>query len=206
MKPFFGLASLLLLSTVTLSDERIVDTFTEDFGGPKPGFRYKVKDLSIEGEGNVFYAEPGSQVYVEMDVLHDCTSCGNAINQIIVGLSSDHKAQVSVWNGKQRSGGGVKVVNSGTSVECLAEDNDGEAEWVTVGFQLTVPDQLGDYYIRTRYSQAYTGNLLTEDGRQIKQRAFEEPLKWWKVDRPSGPGEQSNIGKIIVESDTPLPW
>ncbi len=38
-----------------------------------------------------------------MEVLHNCISCGNAINQIIVGLSSDQKAQVSVWNGKKEA-------------------------------------------------------------------------------------------------------
>ena len=74
------------------------------------------------------------------------------------------KAQVSVWNGKKRSGGGVKIVNVGTKIECFAEDNSREAEWVKVTFCLRIPEKSGIYYIRNRYFQAYTGNLLTEEG------------------------------------------
>lgn len=187
-----------MFASMSLSQEMVLNSYTEDFGGPQPGFRYKIKNLSIEGSGNVLYATPGSEVNVKMDVLHNCISCGDAINQIIVGLSSDQKAQISVWNGKKRSGGGVKIVNQGRDVECLAEDNDGEAEWVKVKFKLRVPNIPGKFYIRSRYSQAYTGNLLTEEGRKIKQDVFEEPLGWWRVDRPTGPNSQSNIGKIIV--------
>lgn len=189
---------LLLLSSITVAEELIANTFTEDFGGPQPGYRYKIGQVNIEGAGNVYQAKAGSTVHIEMDILHNCISCGNAINQVIVGLSSDQKAQVSVWNGKQRSGGGVKIVNRGTSVECLAEDNNGEAEWVTVSFKLKVPEKPGVYYIRSRYSQAYTGNLLTTEGSKIKQELFQEPLGWWKVDRPNGPDSNSNIGKITV--------
>ncbi len=190
--------AMLLLSSAAFADQSVLDRFTEDFGGPKPGFRYKVRSLSIEGAGNVFQAEPGREVEVEMEVLHDCTSCGNAVNQIIVGLSSDEKAQVSVWNGKKRSGGGVKPVNAGTEVECLAEDNGGEAVWVKVTFGLKIPEKPGIYYIRSRYSQAYTGNLFTEEGRKIPQKEQGEPLGWWRVGRPNGPDQSSNIGKLIV--------
>jgi len=190
--------AILLLCPKIFADELVFDTFTEDFGGPKPGFRYKVRNLSIEGTGNVFKAESGSEVEIEMEVLHDCISCGNAINQIIVGLSSDDKAQVSVWNGKNRSGGGVKIVNAGTKVECFVEDNSGEAEWVKVTFSLKISEKPGIYYIRSRYSQAYTGNLLTEVGRKSPPKKYNEPLWWWKRDRPNGPDKSSNIGKVIV--------
>jgi len=190
--------AMLLLSSAVFADQLVLDMFTEDFGGPKPGFRYKIRNLSIEGAGNIFQAEPGSEVEIEMEVLHDCISCGNAINQIIVGISSDDKAQVSVWNGKKRSGGGVKIVNAGAKIECLAEDNSGEAEWVKVKFCLKMPEKSGIYYIRSRYSQAYTGNLLTEEGRIIPQKKHDEPLGWWKIGRSNGPDQSSNIGSLIV--------
>ncbi|XKK61563.1 hypothetical protein HFP71_00745 [Streptomyces sp. ARC32] len=66
---------------------------------------------------------------MSFDVLHDCSECGNAVNQVIIGLAGQDRAQASVWNGKRRSGGGLKVVNAGTPVEALAEDNAGPAEW-----------------------------------------------------------------------------
>ena len=194
----FSSVVLSLLISLAFADEPIHDVFIEDFGGPKPGFRYKVRDLKIEGGSNTFQTRGGAEIKVEMEVLHDCQSCGNAINQIIVGLSSDEEAQISVWNGKKRSGGHLMVVNRGTNIECLAEDNKGEAEWVKVYFTLSVPDEDGTYYIKTRYSQAYTGNLLTEKARIIKQRKYHEPLGWWKVGSPSGPSPSSNIGKIVV--------
>ena len=78
----------------------------------------------------------GGEFPVSMDILHDCTSCGNAINQVIVGIGGEERAQISVWNGKQRSGGSVMVVNPGTPVQALAEDNPGRAEWVTVYFNI----------------------------------------------------------------------
>lgn len=180
--------------------EAVNTEFTEDFGGPKPGFRYKVRKLSIEDTGkNIYYAKKGGKYKITMEILHDCISCGNAINQIIVGLAGEEKAQISVWNGKMRSGGEVMVVNRGTDVECLCEDNSSEAEWVKVYFEIKVPDKAGVYYIRTRYSQGYTGNLLTEKGLKQKQKIYSEPLNWWKIDRPNGPGPESNIAAIIIE-------
>jgi hypothetical protein len=158
LKLFLSVVLSLLIS-LAFADEPIHDMFIEDFGGPKPGFRYKVRDLKIEGGGNTFQTRGGAEIKVEMEVLHDCQSCGNAINQIIVGLSSDEEAQISVWNGKKRSGGPVMVVNRGTNVECLAEDNEEEALWVKVYFTLSVPDEDGTYYIRTRYYKNITQSI-----------------------------------------------
>ena len=187
------------LATTVIAEEPISEIFTEDFGGERPGFRYKISNVKIEGGQNSLVSATGGLFNIEMQVLHDCESCGNAINQIIVGLSSDEKAQVSVWNGKKRSGGPTKVVNYGSNLECLAQDNNDKAEWVKVYFSLNVPNEEGVYYIRTRYAQAYTGNLMTHQARKIEQKKFAEPLGWWKVDRPEGPNAESNIGKIVVE-------
>ena len=188
-----------LLAVTVIAEEPISEIFTEDFGGERAGFRYKVSNVKIEGGQNSLVSDKGGVFNIEMQVLHDCESCGNAINQIIVGLSSDEKAQVSVWNGKKRSGGPTKVVNYGSNLECLAQDNNDKAEWVKVYFSLNVPNEEGVYYIRTRYAQAYTGNLMTHQARKIEQKKFAEPLGWWKVDRPEGPNAESNIGKIVVE-------
>lgn len=186
--------------------EPIAYTFVEPYqcGSNYPkgydcGIRYKIKNVSIESGGNLKKTTKGGIFNVTMDILHDCRSCGNAINQIIVGLSSDEKAQISVWNGKQRSGGDLKIVNRGTNFECLVEDNDYNAKWRKVYFSINVPHEKGKYYIRTRYAQAYTGNLLTEEGIKQNQPFYTDPLGWWKIDRANGPTESSNIGVIIVE-------
>lgn len=199
---FSVICSTLFVSQLYSADnsyQKIASIFTEDFGGPAPGFRYKVKDVSINNKSNDIVLGKGGQVTVEMKILHDCTSCGNAVNQVIVGLSSDKRAQISVWNGKQRSGGPVMVVNKGSKVQALAQDNPGKAKWVKVKFEIQVPEKSGTYYLRTRYSQAYTGNLLVKDAEEFQQPFMTEPLNWWRVDRPNGPGAEANIARIQVK-------
>lgn len=171
----------------------------ERFQGGK-GIRFKIRNVRIDGQADVVHVRGGGSHQVSFDVLHDCWECGNAINQVIVGLAGQDRAQVSVWNGKQRSGGGVKVVNAYTSVAALSEDNPGPAEWVTVSCDLVVPDEPGVYSVRARYAQAYQGNLMTAEGRAIPQPEHQEVLGWWKVDRPEGPGPESTIGTIVVEA------
>ena len=148
--------------------------------------------------GNILDAERGGVYRVSMDVLHDCISCGNAVNQVIVGLGGEKQAQVSVWNGKQRSGGPLMVVNPGSSVAAPAEDNPGDARWVRVYFKIRVPDAAGTYYLRVRYAQAYQGNVFTAAGLKVKQPLFKKVLGWWRVDRPAGPGPESNIGAFVI--------
>lgn len=162
--------------------------------------RFRIREVRIDGGGAEARVRGGGSYRVEFEVLHDCGMCGNAVNQVIVGLAGEDRAQASVWNGKQRSGGGLKVVNAGTSVEALAEDNPGPAEWVDVACELVVPDEPGAYSVRARYAQAYQGRLMTAEGRALPQPEYEDVLGWWKVDRPQGPGPESTIGTIIVEA------
>jgi len=162
--------------------------------------RFKIRNVKIEDQGDVVKVRGGGSHRLSFDLLHDCSMCGNAINQVIVGLAGQDRAQASVWNGKKRSGGGLKVVNAGTDVEALAEDNGGPAEWVNVSCDLVVPDEPGVYSVRARYAQAYQGRLMTAEGRAIPQPEYEDVLGWWKVDRPEGPGPESTIGTIVVES------
>lgn len=170
--------------------------FTEPYGNGS--MRFRIRRVAIEGQGNVAQRRSGGPVRVSFELLHDCAACGNAINQVIVGLAGEEQAQVSVWNGKQRSGGGLRVVNAGSRATALAEDNPGPAQWVRVSFTLSIPDRPGTYFIRARYAQDYQGNLLTEEGARHPQPVFEKPLKWWKVDRPQGPGASANIGAVVV--------
>ena len=181
----------------TLSVPMIPSQFVEPYGNT--GRRFSIRQVSIEGQGNVIERRRGGTVDVSFDLLHDCPLCGNAINQVIVGLAGEEQAQVSVWNGKQRSGGGVRVVNPG-SRGALAEDNPNAAQWVRVRFQLIIPDRPGTHYVRARYAQDYQGNLMTEEGARIAQPVFANPLKWWKVDRPQGPEESANIGAVVVRA------
>jgi hypothetical protein len=169
----------------------------EPFGGGK-GFRFKIRNVRIDGLGDAIRVRGGGSHEVSFEVLHDCPECGNAINQVIVGLAGEERAQASVWNGKQRSGGPVRVVNRGSDVAALAEDNPGPAEWVNVSCQIVVPDTPGTYSIRARYAQAYQGRVMTAEGRAMPQPEYQEVLGWWKVDRPEGPGPESAIGTIVV--------
>ena len=171
----------------------------EPYGGGT-GFRFKIRNVRIDGQGDTVHVRGGGAHELSFDVLHDCRECGNAVNQVVVGLAGQDRAQASVWNGKQRSGGGLKVVNPGTDVEAMAEDNPGPAKWVNVSCDIVVPEQPGTYSIRARYAQAYQGRLMTAEGRGIPQPEYQDVLGWWKVDRPDGPGPESTIGTIIVES------
>ncbi|MFI2672366.1 hypothetical protein ACH5AU_22880 [Streptomyces albidoflavus] len=170
----------------------------EPYGGGT-GFRFKIRNVKIDGQADVVHVRGGGSHEVSFDVLHDCPECGNAVNQVIVGLAGQDRAQASVWNGKQRSGGPVKLVNAGTRVTALAEDNPAPAEWVNVACDLAVPDEPGVYSVRARYAQAYQGRLMTAEGRAIPQPDDQDVLGWWKIDRPEGPGPESAIGTIIVE-------
>ena len=163
------------------------------------GDRFKITRVSIEGGNDHYRTRPGELVTITMAVRHDCRFCGNAINQVIVGLSSDIRAQVTVWNGKQRSGGKIYVINRGSNVETYGQANSGSAQWVDVTYQLRAPARPGSYDIRARYAQAYQGNILTDEGRKLPQKVAIEPLKWWKVDRPNGPDSKANIGTLVVQ-------
>lgn len=162
------------------------------------GFRFKIRNVEIDGQGDTVHVRGGGPHTLSFDVLHDCRECGDAVNQVIVGLAGQDRAQASVWNGKQCSGGGPKIVNAGTSVEAVAEDNPGPAEWVRVTCDIVVPDEPGSYSVRARYAQAYQGRLMTAEGRGIPQTEYQDVLGWWKVDRPDGPGPESAIGTIVV--------
>ncbi|HWS31927.1 MAG TPA: hypothetical protein VN408_04200 [Actinoplanes sp.] len=202
MKYFAAAMALALLPTAAQAAPR---TVAEDSVRPATAVsaapaidleetsRFKIRNVRINGQGDVVKVQKGGSYQVSLELLHDCGFCGNAVNQVIVGLGGQDKAQTSVWNGKQRSGGGVKRING-----AVAEDNPGTAEWVTVEFSLTVPDELGPYAVRARYAQDYRGRLLTAEGRKITQTESQPALGWWKVDRPNGPDVKSTIGYIIV--------
>lgn len=170
----------------------------EPYGGGS-GFRFKVRDVKIDGVGDVVRVRAGGVHHVSFELLHDCPGCGNAVNQVIVGLAGQERAQASVWNGKQRSGGGLAVVNAGSDVQALAQDNPGPAEWVGVSCEIVVPDEPGVYSVRARYAQAYQGRVMTAEGRAVPQPESPDALGWWRVDRPDGPGPESAIATIIVE-------
>jgi hypothetical protein len=103
--------------------------------------RFRIRNANIDGQGNVVKVRRGGTHRVRFDLLHDCSTCGGAINQVIVGLESQDRAQASVWEGGQFSG------NAG-----------GPARWVSVSANLTIPDEPGFYAIRARYAQAFAGD------------------------------------------------
>jgi hypothetical protein len=116
---------------IKLIDSQHNDSFVELFGGGT-GIRFTVRNLKLNGEGNTLTLEQGGSVEATLEINHDCSECGGAINQIIVGLAGEDRAQACVWIGGSSSNG-----------------------WQTVSFSLNIPAAWGVYYIRTRYAQAY---------------------------------------------------
>lgn len=93
--------------------------------------RFTVRNLTLEGESNVLSLERGGRVRAQLDLVQHCPGCGGSINQIIIGLAGEPRAQACVYNG-----GGVS------------------AGWQRAEFTLDIPDQPGIYEIRARYAQA----------------------------------------------------
>lgn len=104
--------------------------FTEWYD--KSSIRFKVRNLNLDNQGNALFVREDGSIEATMEIMHDCQKCGNAINQIIVGIGGEEKAQACVWNGFQSSNG-----------------------WKTVAYTLKVPKKKGVYYVRNRYAQAY---------------------------------------------------
>jgi hypothetical protein len=93
--------------------------------------RFTLRGLSLEGGGNVLTLERGGRITGQVDLVQHCADCGGSINQIIVGLAGDPRAQACIYNGPGRSGG-----------------------WERASFTIDVPDAAGVYEIRARYAQA----------------------------------------------------
>jgi hypothetical protein len=108
------------------------DVFTEAYGGGT-GIRFQVRNLNLDEQGNAIWLKGGGEINATIEINHDCRECGNAINQIIVGIGGESAAQACVWSGQQSSNG-----------------------WQPASFSLKVPSAVGTYKIRTRYAQAYT--------------------------------------------------
>jgi len=103
---------------------RVHDPFHE-------GGRFTVQNLNLGGQGNMLVIPEGGRVSATLDVNHDCRGCGAAVNQVIVGLAGEPRAQACIWSGGARSGG-----------------------WQSTRFSLAVPDEPGVYEVRVRYAQA----------------------------------------------------
>lgn len=177
--------------------EKIHSEFTEDYFGGE-GFRYKVRNVNIENKGNIYRGRKGQSVQVSMEILHNCSSCGQAWNQVIVGLGGENTAQVSVWNGGQRSGGAVQKIER--PADPIFYQNHGEEpEWVRVFFEIRLPNTPGTYYLRSRYAQHFSGKLMLQETKDTAQEDDSKTLGWWRVDRPKGPDSETNIGAFILE-------
>ncbi len=194
-----GPAPLLVLS------QPLNDPFVEPFGGGT-GIRFTVRNLKLNGEGNTLTLAHGSRIEATLEINHDCSECGGAINQIIIGLAGENRAQACVWIGRSSSNG-----------------------WQTVSFSLNIPAKPGVYYIRTRYAQAYNAedslhwwtvdrpNGPTEESnigavavQSIKDKP-EYPYQLYRVKNQGGGSEgdwmfggrsnQENIASINIRSD-----
>jgi hypothetical protein len=103
--------------------------------------RFKIRGVDFDGQGNVLKVQRGGTYRVRFELLHDCSMCGGAVNQVIVGLEGQDRAQASVWEGGRFSGSGA-----------------GPARWVNVSATLSIPNEPGFYAVRARYAQAYAGD------------------------------------------------
>ena len=88
----------------------------------------KLTNLTLNGNSNVVIVNPEEKINGSTNYTYD--GQGGSINQIIVGIGGQYKAQACIYNG---SGQG-----SGSST-----------------FTLTAPNVPGIYYIRFRYAQAF---------------------------------------------------
>ena len=140
--------------------EYVNNVYVESFAGGKFD-RYIVRNLNIDNKGNRVVTRKGGRFKATMDIFHSCPECGHAINQIIVGVAGNEKASSCIWSGTKSTRG-----------------------WMTVEFEITIPDVSGIYYIRTRYAQAYECKAA---------------LDWWRIDRPNGPNSSSNIGFVHIK-------
>lgn len=125
----FALLAALALASPALADPgpqsiTLHDPFTEQG-------RFTVRGLALQGEGNVLSLERGGRVNAQVDFAQHCPGCGGSINQIIVGLAGEPRAQACIYNGGGMSGG-----------------------WQRANFTLDIPDAPGVYEIRARYAQA----------------------------------------------------
>lgn len=86
------IASVLALACATTWSQGVVPViapgFIEKYEGT-PGFRFMLRNVRLEGQGNVIELPAGGTVSVTMELLHDCRACGNAVNQVIVGLAGE---------------------------------------------------------------------------------------------------------------------
>ncbi|MEZ4264935.1 MAG: DUF4476 domain-containing protein [Myxococcota bacterium] len=126
----FAALSVLALATPALAKPgsasiTLHDPFTEQG-------RFTVRGLALQGEGNVLNLERGGQISGQLDFVHHCPGCGGSINQIIVGVAGEDRAQACIYNGGGQSGG-----------------------WQRANFTLSIPDAPGVYEIRARYAQAH---------------------------------------------------
>jgi hypothetical protein len=55
--------------------------------------RFIVRNLNIEDQGDAVWLKSGGTVSATMEINHNCPKCGLAINQIIVGIAGENKAQ-----------------------------------------------------------------------------------------------------------------
>lgn len=91
-----------------------------------------LRDFRIgEGDRNVVVAAPGSPVQGSTAYEYNCPNCdAGSINQIILGIDGQDRAQACIYNGRIRGQGNAD-------------------------FTLTAPSEPGTYFVRFRYAQAF---------------------------------------------------
>ncbi|BBD67563.1 hypothetical protein NIES4072_51390 [Nostoc commune NIES-4072] len=86
--------------------------------------------LILNNQGKVVTVSAGEKLNAFVNYFYNCPTCqSSSINQIIVGIAGEDKAQACIYNGGIKDSGSAK-------------------------FTLTAPNQPGTYYIRFRYAQA----------------------------------------------------
>ena len=84
-----------------------------------------------EGDGNVAVVAPGAQAQGATAYVYDCPNCAaGSINQVILGIGGQDRAQACIYNGPIRGQGNAS-------------------------FTLTAPTEPGTYFVRFRYAQAF---------------------------------------------------
>jgi len=125
----------------------------------KKGPVLSLRNVKINGQNNQLITHTGGVVQLSFEYRVHCKHCRWGKHQLLLGLHFQHSAQACVKLRRRQS------------------------KWKWTKVNITMPQYLGNYYIRARHSAAFNCT---------------DALDWWRFDQPLGPGSQANIGIVQI--------
>ena len=176
-----GAATAITLSTAPLFADETEDGVVTEYYSGGPDIRFKVRNLKmwVDGDGTFtkekatkHLSSPflaGKTLEAEIEYFHDCQKCGNAINQILIGI-----VDTEVTDGPPET----------RAVACIYNGGRESHGWQKARFQIPdLPNADSDFDVRVRYAQDYSCNLAMK--------------AWWTIDKEKkGPRKENTVGSI----------